>query len=36
MAEEINALLTELMTPFQIKEAQRLAREFVNNNYKGC
>ena len=36
MAEEINELLTEIMPPFQVEEAQQLARECVKNNYKGC
>ena len=36
MAEEINALLIQLMTPSQIEEAERLARECVKKNYKGC
>ena len=29
-------LLTEEMTPSQIEKAQRLARECVKKNYKGC
>ena len=29
-------LLEQAMTPFQIQEAQRLARECVKKNYKGC
>ena len=36
MAEEINELLTEIMIPSQIQEAQRLARECMKKNYKGC
>ena len=36
MAEEINEQLTEIMTPSQIQEAQKLARECVKKNYKGC
>ena len=36
MGEEISALLTELMTPYQIEEAERLARECVKKNNKGC
>ncbi|MFL2801195.1 MAG: hypothetical protein ACJ0DD_00310 [Paracoccaceae bacterium] len=35
MAEELNKLLTELMTPSQIEEAQRLSRKCVRKNYKG-
>ena len=36
MAEEINELLTEIMTPSQIQEAQKLAIECVKKKYKGC
>ena len=36
MAEEIYTLLIQLMTPSQIEEAERLARECVKKNYKGC
>ena len=36
IAEEINVLLTELMTPSQIQEEERLARECVKKNYKDC
>ena len=36
MAEEINELLTEIMTPSQIQEAQKLARECVKKKYKSC
>ena len=36
MAEEINELLAEIMTPSQIEDAEKLARECVKKNYKGC
>ena len=36
MGEELTELLTELMSPAQIKEARRLENECVNKNYKGC
>ena len=36
MGEELKELLTELMSPAEIKEARRLKNECVNKNYKGC
>jgi TPR repeat protein len=36
MGEELTELLTELMSPAEIKEARRLENECVNKNYKGC
>ena len=36
MSINLNSLLTEQMTLSQIEEAQRLARECVAKNYKGC
>ena len=36
MAKQLMELITELMTPSQIEEAERLARECVKKNYKGC
>ena len=33
---ELKYYLTKKMTPSQIEEAQRLARECVKKNYKGC
>jgi hypothetical protein len=36
MGEELSELLTELMSPTQIKEAHRLKKECVKRNYKGC
>ena len=36
MGEELTELLTELMSPAEIKEARRLKYECVNKNYKGC
>ena len=36
MVEKINELLIEILTPSQIQEAQKLARECVNKKYKGC
>ena len=36
MVEKINELLTEIMTPSQIQEAQKLAIECVKKNYKDC
>ena len=35
-AKENREYLTKKMTPSQILEAQKLARECVNKNYKGC
>ena len=35
-AKESKELLERMMTPSQIVEAQRLARECVKKNYKGC
>ena len=36
MAKQLMELITELMTPSQIEEAERLARECVKKNYKVC
>ena len=34
--KKIYDLLTKAMTPSQIEDAERLARECVKKNYKGC
>ena len=34
--KKLKDLLSKQMTPSQIQEAQRLARECVKKNYKGC
>ncbi len=36
IAREQRDKLAKQMTPSQIEEAQRLARECVKKNYKGC
>lgn len=36
MAEKLKGLLTELMSPSQIKEARNLANECLKKAYKGC
>ena len=34
--ETLRGYVAEKMTSSQIEEAQRLAREFIKKNYKGC
>ena len=36
MGENLREVSIEMMSPYQIQEAQRLTRVCVNKNYKGC
>jgi hypothetical protein len=36
MGEELNELLSELMTSTQIEDAHKLRKQCVAKNYKGC